>query len=726
MKDDDLKRLLSDLPIPSPREEAEKEAIKQSLAVFEKKSASRTQGKGFLSRLMDTTTIDRSIFMNTRHLYAGTAAAMVLAVGVLSWDQFQDMKQDETLQLTSVSEPKRGEQIASFPKSSLNDTARESAVMPDTPLNPSEPIGNFLAPSSIQPVPPAPPPPVVADAANDAGADHVASAIGEAASSSSSDMSMNRMAAMEAPQAMIAPMPYAPDVYTMPQGNDQFKEVESNSVKLVSEEPVSTFSIDVDTASYAFVRRQLNYGQLPDASMVRIEEMINYFDYDYALPESKAVPFKPSITVAPSPWHKGNKLVHIGIKGFDVDKGETPRSNLVFLIDTSGSMYEQDKLPLLLSSLKLLVNHLDKDDTVSIVTYAGGAGVELKPTQISDKEKIFAVLNRLQAGGSTAGAAGIAEAYALAEKSFDKKGVNRVILATDGDFNVGITDPEELKKYVEQKRETGVFLSVIGFGEGNYNDLLMQELAQNGNGNAAYIDTIQEAQKVLVHEATSTLFPIAKDVKLQVEFNPTAVSEYRLIGYETRMLKREDFNNDKVDAGDIGAGHAVTAIYEITPKGAKGTVDPLRYGKKAEEKASSGNADEYGFLKIRYKLPKESKSRLITTAIDRALEVDSLRKASDDARFAISVAAFGQKLKQEAGLRDFSYTDIATLAKSGKGKDAFGYRHEFIKLVELASGLQAPQQNITPGVSDSVVVPAYEIPPGSRGNEGGVDYIQQQ
>jgi Ca-activated chloride channel family protein len=343
-------------------------------------------------------------------------------------------------------------------------------------------------------------------------------------------------------------------------------------------------------------------------------------------------------------------------------------------------MDEANKLPLLRSSLKMLVDTLSPDDTVAIVTYAGSAGTVLEPTKIKDKGKIIAALDNLDAGGSTAGAEGIRQAYNLAEMNFDKTGVNRVILATDGDFNVGITDPEELKSFVERKRETGVYLSVLGFGRGNYNDEMMQVLAQNGNGNAAYIDTLNEARKVLVDEASSTLFPIAKDVKIQVEFNPQTVSEYRLIGYETRMLNREDFNNDKVDAAEIGAGHTVTALYEVTPKGsAAALVDPLRYA--AEQKNTGG--DELAFVKIRYKLPNETVSKLITEPVTAADE-----KSSTEANFAAAVAGFGQLLRGGQYTKAFNYDDVIALAQASKGKDEFGYRTEFINLVRQAKTAQ--------------------------------------
>jgi len=361
-----------------------------------------------------------------------------------------------------------------------------------------------------------------------------------------------------------------------------------------------------------------------------------------------------------------------------------PRSNLVFLLDVSGSMNAPDKLPLLKNAFRMLVDNLDSKDTVSIVTYAGHAGTVLEPTKVKEKATILAALDKLQSGGSTAGAQGIKQAYALAQSNFDKDGVNRVILATDGDFNVGITDREELKGFIERKRDSGIFLSILGFGQGNYNDALMQTLAQNGNGNAAYIDTLSEARKVLVEEASSTLFTIANDVKIQIEFNPKAISEYRLIGYETRMLKREDFKNDKIDAGDIGSGHTVTAIYEITPVGSKAQLmDDLRY---KQESPAQKNTDinAYAFLKLRYKLPKENTSKLIEIPITKAFESKDISNTSKDIRFAASVAAFGQILRGDAYTSDYSYDDIINLAKNARGDDEFGYRNEFVKLVRLA------------------------------------------
>ena len=431
-------------------------------------------------------------------------------------------------------------------------------------------------------------------------------------------------------------------------GRDKFKDFEENQVKLVFEDPVSTFSVDVDTASYSFMRRQINSSVLPQKDAIRVEELLNYFDYQYPYPQTTDVPFRTTVAVTPSPWKDGNKLVHIGIKGYDIQ--EIPRSNLVFLLDVSGSMRSPDKLPLLIKSMKLLLDSLQPEDTVAIVVYAGAAGTVLEPTKISEKEKIIAALERLQAGGSTAGAEGLRQAYLLAEQQMEENAVNRVILATDGDFNVGITNPEELQDFVERKRETGIYLSVLGFGQGNYNDLLMQELAQNGNGVAAYIDNLNEARKVLVEEATSTLFSIAQDVKIQIEFNPATVAEYRLVGYETRHLDREDFNNDAVDAGDIGAGHTVTAIYEITPVGGPRVIDVSRYQNETVN-AESEFSGEYALLKMRYKLPGEDTSKLITTVISKANEITDFENVEqnniwqNEIGFATAVASFGQILK---------------------------------------------------------------------------------
>ena len=471
------------------------------------------------------------------------------------------------------------------------------------------------------------------------------------------------------------------------ENRDQFEKYQASLTTVVAETPVSTFSIDVDTASYSFMRSSINRGQIPPRSSIRLEEMINYFPYDYDAPTSPDEPFKANVTVTPNPWNAETKLMHVGIKGYTPPADERPSSNLVFLIDTSGSMNAPNKLPLLINSFKLLLNTLDEDDTVSIVTYAGRAGTVLEPTSASDKHTIKAALDRLRSGGSTAGATGLELAYNKAMESFNEEGINRVILATDGDFNVGFSSPDEMKSFVEEKRKTGVFLSVLGFGNGNYNDHLMQSLAQNGNGIAAYIDTLAEANKVLANEAGSALITIAKDVKIQVEFNPKTISEYRLIGYETRALKRQDFNNDKVDAGEIGAGHTVTAIYELTPVGSPArSVDPLRYVEEVIRPKLPGS-DEFAFVKIRHKLPNADTSTLQTFPVGRG-EEKSLARAGDDMRFAAAVAAVGQKLRGDTQLEDFSYADAIKLASGAKGRDENGYRAEFVQLVRLMESLE--------------------------------------
>ena len=479
----------------------------------------------------------------------------------------------------------------------------------------------------------------------------------------------------------------------------RFTELNANRVKLVVEEPVSTFSIDVDTTSYAFLRAMLNQGIVPSKDAIRTEELVNYFPYDYAPPDRHDQLFATHVSVMPTPWNDASLIMHIGIKAFEPDLSKAPPANLVFLIDTSGSMDQPNKLPLLIRSFKLLLSNLAPDDKVAIVAYAGSAGVVLEPTPVSQRSKILNSLENLYAGGSTAGGEGIRLAYSLAEQHLVADGINRVILATDGDFNVGMTGVDELEEFISRKRSSGVFLSVLGFGLDNYNDDLMQHLAQSGNGNAAYIDSISEARKVLVEQVTSTLVTIAKDVKIQVEFNPALVSEYRLIGYETRMLDREDFRNDKVDAGEVGAGHSVTAIYELTPANTDaGFIPPSRY-QNTEPNQSGGFDNEFAYLKIRYKLPDAQSSTLVSqpvTVDDYYKTVDS---APRDVRFAAAVAAFGELLRGGRYTSEFGYGDVIGLANDARGDDRFGYRSEFIRLVqmaEVAEPLDFPEEHLLP------------------------------
>lgn len=700
MDENIISEALQRMDIPPADDNARKRALNLALAEFnahQKKNEKNSQGLSILTRLMSVTQFNKGqTTMENRQkkrlVYGGmaTAMAVVLIAGV-SLNQMQ----------SGIFEAQESSVAAELEAAQLPSAAVDDAA-------PQATAAGADASVSAMPAPVAPMQPQAANrmeaqsksAPQRAEAESLSAAPMEAPMQAPmADMAVAGSMAM-APQGLaaaqrsIAPMPpvvmpepYPP--YYQEQGQDKFENFKINPVKIAAEEPVSTFSVDVDTASYSFMRRQIENGQLPAPDSIRVEELINYFDYAYPAPHSKDEPFKASVTVTPSPWAEGKELVHIGIKGYEMNT-QRPRSNLVFLLDTSGSMNEADKLPLLKSSFKLLLDTLSPDDTVAIAVYAGSAGTVLEPTKVSDKAKIIAALDGLQAGGGTAGAAGIELAYQLAEQNFNKEAVNRVILATDGDFNVGINDPEALKNFVGKKRDSGVFLSVLGFGQGNYNDHIMQSLAQNGNGVAAYIDNLNEAQKVLVDEATSSLFPIAKDVKIQVEFNPDTVAEYRLIGYETRSLKREDFNNDKVDAGDIGAGHTVTAIYEITPAGSNArSIDPLRYGaqgKAPKTETSVDNASfggEYAFLKMRYKLPNEDTSHLITTPVPAS----DTATISDDAQFSLAVAAFGQMLKGADYTGDFTYDDVIALAQKAKGADEYGYRAEFIKLVRLAKSL---------------------------------------
>ncbi|RDH81714.1 MAG: hypothetical protein DIZ80_15390 [endosymbiont of Galathealinum brachiosum] len=455
--------------------------------------------------------------------------------------------------------------------------------------------------------------------------------------------------------------------------------------------PVSTFSVDVDTGAYSNVRRFLNQGQLPQRDAVRTEELINYFSYNYEYPKSKSQPFTINTEIAPTPWNEYSHLVHIGLQAYQSHNEQRPASNLVFLVDVSGSMHTRDKLQLLKSGLKLLVNNLNKNDRISIVTYAGSTGVVLKPTKGDQTSDITMALDNLTAGGSTNGASGIKLAYQMAQKSFIKGGVNRIVLATDGDFNVGVTDFEALKQIVEEKRKTGISLTTLGFGRGNYNDHLMEQLADVGNGNYSYIDNLNEARKVLVEEMNSTLNTVANDVKIQVEFNPDQVSEYRLIGYENRALKQEDFNNDKVDAGDIGESHSVTALYEVTfTDSAVKQIDNNRYSKTVSDSSQADSVkhnNELAFLRLRYKKDSHSTSQLIEKPIYKHDVIKNISQASNNFKFSASVAAFAQQLRGGKYLRDFDYNDILELAKKSKGDDSFGYRGEFLQLVALAKSL---------------------------------------
>jgi len=483
-------------------------------------------------------------------------------------------------------------------------------------------------------------------------------------------------------------IPAYPVINTLEKNSESYQTLANNPVKLVQQQPVSTFSIDVDTGSYSNIRRMINQGNLPPKAAVRLEELINYFNYQYPVPTSTKQPFLINTEMYDAPWNSDRKLLKIGLKGYQVATNQLGNANLVFLLDVSGSMNQANKLPLLKKSLMMLTAQLGKNDRVSIVVYAGAAGVVLQPTAGNNHQAINMALSQLRAGGSTHGSQGIELAYQLAKQSFISDGINRVILATDGDFNVGTTNIESLKSLIETQRQSGIGLTTLGFGQGNYNDHLMEQLADIGNGNYAYIDNINEARKVLVDQLSSTLKIIAKDVKIQVEFNPDQVAEYRLLGYENRQLAREDFNNDKVDAGDIGAGHDVTAIYELTLTGATNRqIDPLRYKSITKQPSLSS---EIAMIKLRYKQPNSAHSKLITKVVAR----NSLSTAAtNDFKFATAVAAFGQLLQGGKYLGNYNYQDVIELATSHKGIDDFGYRHEFIQLVRTVSLLNPTATN---------------------------------
>ena len=473
---------------------------------------------------------------------------------------------------------------------------------------------------------------------------------------------------------------YVTESVVVQENTESYAAIVENSFHDVRKDPLSTFSIDVDRASYSNVRRFINYGQRPPVDAVRIEEMINYFTYDYPQPAGED-PFSVYMETGEAPWNKDHQLLHIGIQGRIMPTENLPPSNLVFLIDVSGSMDEANKLPLVKESFRMLVNQLRENDLVSIAVYAGAAGVVLEPTRGTEKLKIINALEQLSAGGSTAGGEGLRLAYALASQRFIEGGNNRVIIATDGDFNVGESSDEAMEKLITEKRKQGVFLTVLGYGMGNYKDSKMEILADKGNGNYAYIDNISEARKTLVNEFGGTLFTIAKDVKLQLEFNPAKVQAYRLIGYENRMLKSEDFNNDKKDAGELGSGHTVTALYEIIPAGIKSKffdIDELKY-QEGKPEVVLKNSNEVVTVKLRYKKPDADKSQLIVKTLEsRAVQV----QPSDNFRWSASVAAFGMLLRDSEYINNYSYDQLIRMAQSARGTDPEGYRTEFIAMTK--------------------------------------------
>jgi Ca-activated chloride channel family protein len=708
------------LPDPPPAPDARAAALQQALVRFDQKSAEEknaddNQGMPAGIRLIERTAAplrpsrERTVMNRTRYLLAASLACVVAGSGaylhLTRSPQPQDaavpieqqVASNDVAQAPSTEQAKKESESrdrsqpqiqAATPAGTLNqEAAAPSAAAPPPPAKPhmEGQIANLLPPPSATPsaglmAPMQKIPPLFS--ARSRFADQTDHSLTHASPSAPA----RKMATAEVLRDQREHVPAASE----PVGRDKFANAPENAFKVARDAPVSTFSIDVDTASYSFVRGQLNRNVLPPAASVRTEELINYFPYAYEAPASADEPFRANVAVFPNPWAEGRKLIRIGVKGYALQQTSRPRANLVFLIDTSGSMAPLNRLPLVKQSLSMLLTQLQPDDRVAIVTYAGNADTALGPTAVSEKAKILAAIGQLHAGGSTAGAEGIRQAYALAEQNFDANGVNRVILATDGDFNVGITSRDELKGFVERQREKGIFLSVLGVGAGNYNDALAQTLAQNGNGVAAYIDTINEARKVLVEEASSTLFPIGKDVKIQIEFNPATVAEYRLIGYETRLLNRDDFANDKVDAGDVGSGQTVTALYDIVPVGGPRVVDDLRYGAQAPAGGSPAPA-EYAFVKIRYKLPRSDRSVLISTPVDRGSEHGRFEDAPLDARFATSVAAFGEILRGGKHTGQFGYDDVLRIASAARGDDPYGYRSEFLQLVRAAKTASAMQ-----------------------------------
>ena len=472
-----------------------------------------------------------------------------------------------------------------------------------------------------------------------------------------------------------------------------YSAIDENGFKDVLHNPLSTFSIDVDRASYSNVRRFLNMGQLPPIDAVRIEEMINYFSYDYPEPSGKH-PFSVYTEISACPWNSAHQLLHVGLKGKSIDKSELPPSNLVFLIDVSGSMSAPNKLPLLKQAFRMLVNELRPEDRVAMVVYAGAAGLVLESTTKSKKSEILAALDKLQSGGSTAGGAGLKLAYRVAQENFVEEGNNRIILATDGDFNIGASSNAEMERLIEEKRDHGVFMTVLGFGMGNYKDDKMEIIADKGNGNYAYIDNIQEAKKVFITEFGGTLFTIAKDVKFQMEFNPARVKGYRLVGYENRLLNDEDFNDDKKDAGEMGAGHTVTALYEIIPAGSDEplkSIDPLKYQSNRGEEPSvepvkADRSAELMTVKLRYKRPDSNTSTKVEIPVKgRVLDLD---ETSDNFRFSAAIAEFGLILRNSQYKEEASMQDVIAMAKDARGEDEEGYRAEFLKLVKLADSLK--------------------------------------
>lgn len=668
---DDLDRLKSALRAASPAPDADAKARAMALAM---ENFDRLQGSADAARSSDSPPPKAGVIagvlsmlksLSSHPALAATTSAAALIAGIAVILPLTGQGPLHRADLPGAPAPVTGPEASSMAEAAPPEQRRAAPDLDDQPKLATE-------------APAAP-----ADAEADMLAD--AAPVEEMATQPAPPPAAKARMASEAPAVggVVAPATaYLPEPAPLPVENTEaYANAPVNPVHVTAEEPVSTFSIDVDTASYAVVRSSLMSGVLPDAEQVRVEEMVNYFPYSYPAPKAGQA-FRPTVTVMPSPWNAGTRLVHIAIQGALPAVEARPPLNLVFLIDTSGSMEDPAKLPLLKQSLALMLPELMPQDQVAIVAYAGSAGVVLPPTAAGDRAAILGALDRLAAGGSTAGAEGLQLAYQVADSMKAEGEVSRVLLATDGDFNVGISDPEDLTRLIEAQRTGGTYLSVLGFGRGNLDDATMQALAQNGNGTASYIDTLSEARKVLVDQLTGALYPIADNVKIQVEWNPATVAEYRLIGYETRALAREDFNNDKVDAGDIGAGTQVTAIYEVTAPGSPALLnDPLRYGTVMPGGETGG---ELGYLRLRAVAPGETESRLTELAIP-----SETAAPTDDARFAVAVAGFGQMLRGAKYLGDWGWPEMIALAQGARGEDAFGYRAEAVTLMRLAESLAA-------------------------------------
>jgi Ca-activated chloride channel homolog len=494
-------------------------------------------------------------------------------------------------------------------------------------------------------------------------------------------MVMNDVASYVAPLPSAKPTLMAEQMRIDQPSNEQYDEVKQSSIKQVATDPVSTFSTDVDTASYTNARRFLNLGQQPPKDAVRVEEFINYFDYQLAKPEQMDEPLRIETELSSTPWNKKTELLRVSLQSYQTSVENMPPLNLVFLLDVSGSMNSDNKLPLMQRSFNLLVDQLRPQDHVAIVVYAGASGIALEPTSGDQKQKIITAINRLSAGGSTAGSAGIQLAYDLAQEHFAADHINRVILGTDGDFNVGTSSTEDLKKLIEQKRDSGVFLSVLGFGTGNYKDAMMETISNHGNGQAFYIDSFQEARKIFAQTLTATLLTVAKDVKVQIEFNPAQVAEYRLIGYDNRMLNQEDFNNDKVDAGDIGSGHSVTALYEIVRTGSEFRfIEPLRYQQNQGKTDPQAISTELAFVKVRYKMPQADKSNLFSVPVTP----DQERSPSEAMTLASSVAGFAEILRASPYINNWNIKNAIEDLQPVLENDPWGYRHELLQLMKNA------------------------------------------